>query len=121
MKTARPEKSVTEEERRDSNLKYLTNQLRSLFNRTYPYQQALDKVKTIKKNKAYFKCARCRQQYRKWNIEVDHITPMHKIQLDGQHYNFKIAKYVLHLFNEANLQVLCRSCHALKTFEGKQK
>lgn len=106
---------------KDASLRYIRQQLTQLFCRTYPYIQALDKVKDIRKHKAFFRCARCRQEYRRWNIEVDHIQPLSEIKYPKEGYHYELAKYVLHMFDPKNLQVLCRSCHAQKTFFGKQK
>ena len=46
-----------------------------------------------------FTCLKCGQPYPEYNLEVDHIIPLHQGGPD----------------NASNLQTLCKACHAAKT------
>ena len=101
-----------------TNLKHFKKQLRMLFSHSITYQDALSKVKTLRKNQAFFRCAKCRLEYRKWNIEVDHIKPLSDCyEYAGGPFGVELAHYVTCLFDDKNLQVLCKSCHVTKTLQ----
>ena len=113
MATGKPE---TEDRVRDC-VQYFKKHLRSIFAHSISYRQTLEKAKEKRGHLAFYECAACHLKYKKWNVEVDHIIPLTAAYRYG-HRSFarELADLTFHLFNEKNMQVLCRSCHANKTF-----
>lgn len=70
-----------------------------------------------KRQKFEYLCATCNKYYPEKKINVDHIVPAGSLN-NGQ----DLAGFVERLFCEAdNLQVLCETCHNIKTQQEKQK
>lgn len=94
---------------------FITSILRSGTRRWAPKYQAVNDAKTsIKINKttgrkaAHFKCASCKKDFPRTQIQVDHKEPIGVCATWDEFIN--------RLFCEAvNLQILCLICHAVKT------
>ena len=73
--------------------------------------------KTNREGKHYL-CALCEGEYPSKEVEVDHKTPV--IGPDG-FTNWD--NYITRLFcDKSNLQVLCKSCHKIKSYnEGQER
>lgn len=99
---------------------FITSALRSASRRWPPKYEAIKEAYTdTKTNKVtgrqarHYKCAGCGKDYPQSGVQVDHITPIGK-DLDWN-------EFIERLFCEAdNLQVLCKTCHKLKTKEERE-
>lgn len=101
---------------------FVTSILRSGSRRWGPKYTTLNLSKTEKKiNPAsgriaqHFKCAHCQEEFTAKNVQVDHIQPIG--------FDKTWDEFINGLFCEAdNLQVLCTTCHKIKTkLEKKTK
>ena len=108
---------------KSKNLTFLKKQLRVLFLKSDSREAVFRKFRIEKDKKVSFLCARCGHSYRKKSMEVDHKESLAKRVSERTRQNMTVSKYlsiyVRELFNERNLQLLCISCHAQKTWEDK--
>lgn len=87
-----------------------------------PIKQCKDKARrkytgTNKRQKFEYQCATCKKWFAEKNINVDHIQPAGSLN-NAQ----DLPAFVETLFCEVdNLQVLCSSCHNIKTQLEKKK
>jgi 5-methylcytosine-specific restriction endonuclease McrA len=72
----------------------------------------------VKKNQKWeYQCVKCNNWFMAKDVSVDHINPVGSLRSVEE-----LPKFVENLFcTEDNLQVLCQSCHLLKTNEEKAK
>ncbi len=99
---------------------FVTSILRSGSRRWGPKYSTLNAAKTEKKiNPAsgrlaqHFLCASCLQEHTAKNVQVDHIQPIG--------FDKTWDEFINGLFCEAdNLQVLCTTCHKIKTQSEKK-
>ena len=92
--------------------------LRSGMRRWPPKWEALRAAYTATKINAlsgrlakHYRCAKCKKAYVQKSVQVDHITP---VVLKNKPSSWDV--YVKRLFCEKeNLQVLCKTCHKVKT------
>lgn len=100
---------------------FVTSILRSGSRRWPPKYQVLAEAKTDKRinpttNRLaqHFLCAHCKGEFPAKQVQVDHITAIG--------YDKSWDEWIEGLFCEReNLQVLCKSCHSVKTKEEKKK
>ena len=94
--------------------------LRRLSQLYPPIYAALAKAKRPyngpnKRQKVCYECAECGELYSSKEVAVDHVIPAGKLQSKSD-----IAEFVDKLFcGESGLQVLCKSCHDLKSYIEK--
>ena len=95
--------------------------LRSGFRYWYPMQQALNKASRPykgpnKRLKKEFQCNHCKNWFKRADCEIDHI-----IECGSLRSYEDIVPFIQRLTAESinDYQVLCRSCHKLKTKEYK--
>lgn len=70
-----------------------------------------------KRTKWVYECAQCQKLYKSTEVNVDHITPAGTLTKYSD-----LPKFVERLFCESsNLQVLCKTCHDVKTKEERCK
>ena len=94
---------------------FVTSLLRSGSRRWEPKYTVLNEAKTVKKiNKStgrlaqHYKCNCCKEEFPLKDVQVDHIVPI------GRERSWD--EFIDGLFCEKdNLQVLCVTCHAVKT------
>jgi 5-methylcytosine-specific restriction endonuclease McrA len=56
----------------------------------------------------YYQCADCSEWFRDYEVEVDHV-----VEVDG--FKGSWDEFVSRMYNADNLQVLCCTCHQIKT------
>lgn len=97
---------------------FITSTIRAGFRRWPDKYEALNRAKKGKKiNEAtgrmaeHYGCAKCKQEFTSKDIQVDHIKPV--VPPSG----FTTwDDFIARLFcSAANLQVLCKECHKIKT------
>jgi len=101
---------------------FITSTLRGGMRRWPPKWKALKEAevgrKTNKKTgklAMHYKCASCGEEFTSKDVEVDHKEPV--VELTG-FVSWDV--YIDRLFCEkSNLQILCKSCHKVKTKEEK--
>jgi len=64
----------------------------------------------------HYKCASCGNHFPVKEVQVDHIDPVIDPTVGFQSWDVVIEKMYC---DSTNLQVLCKSCHALKTKEER--
>jgi len=70
-----------------------------------------------KRTKWVYECASCSKTFKSTEVNVDHIEPAGSLTKYSD-----LPGFVKRLFCEAdNLQVLCKSCHDVKTKEERKK
>lgn len=101
---------------------FIRSALRRAWTR-YPVRyQAMDAAKTPykgkdKRTKWLYECASCHSLFKSTEVQVDHINPAGTLTKYSD-----LPGFVKRLFCEAdNLQVLCKSCHDVKTKEERKK
>jgi 5-methylcytosine-specific restriction endonuclease McrA len=103
---------------------FITSTLRAGSRRWPPKYETLNESKTDKKvNTAtgrvaqHYQCNDCKNEFTSKNVEVDHIKPV----IDPKKGFVSWDKYIESLFCEKkNLQVLCKTCHKIKTNKEKE-
>ena len=66
----------------------------------------------------HYKCAKCKKLFVAADVQVDHVQPV----VDPKKGFVGWDVYIDRMFCEIeNLQVLCRSCHAVKTADEKKQ
>ncbi len=98
--------------------------LRGGSRRWPPKYETLNEAKTEKKINVnsgrvaqHFRCAACAEDFPAKMVEVDHITP-----IVGIHGFTTWDAFIAGLYcSKANLQVLCKPCHLLKSKKEKKK
>lgn len=89
---------------------WLTNKLRRLSYQWPPRKQA---IKNARLDRGIYQCATCEGKFGPKEIQLDHITPVVDEEIGWVDWN----TYIDRLFcSEENFQVLCKPCHAAKTF-----
>lgn len=72
---------------------------------------------TDKRTKWVYECASCHNLFKSTEVNVDHITPAGSLNKYSD-----LPQFVQNLFCETdNLQVLCKTCHDVKTKEERKK
>lgn len=101
---------------------FIRSGLRQKSRRWKPIYDCLNNARRPSKSKNKrlkweFKCAKCKKWHPQSNVSVDHIIPAGSLNsLDD------LPMFVKTLFCELdNLQVLCSSCHTVKTTEDRKK
>lgn len=100
---------------------FVKGALRSASQRWPPKYQCLNEAKTEKRiNKAlgrlaqHYKCNSCKNEFVLKDVQVDHVEAI------GEFVSWDLV--VERMFCEKdNLQVLCKTCHALKTKAEREK
>lgn len=76
-------------------------------------------LKAARVDRGLYRCASCSKIYGNKEVRVDHIepvVPVHTLSNINRYTTRSLDGYVLRMFPEAcGLQVLCTTCHALKT------
>lgn len=103
---------------------FIISVLRGGSRRYPPKYETLNEAKTEKKiNTAsgrvaqHFMCNQCKKDFPQKLVEVDHIQPVVGISGFTTWDNFIQGLYC----DRNNLQVLCKTCHAIKTKKEKKK
>ncbi len=104
---------------------FVTSTLRGGFRRWPPKFDVLKNAFTGKKiNKktgrvaSHYKCAKCKKQFVATGVQVDHKDPVVCPEKGFESWDVFIER----LFCEVdNLQVLCKTCHSIKTKEERKK
>jgi 5-methylcytosine-specific restriction endonuclease McrA len=66
----------------------------------------------------HYKCACCKKEFVAADVQVDHILPVVNTQTGFTTWE----EYINNMFCEKeNLQVLCKTCHSVKTQEEKEE
>jgi 5-methylcytosine-specific restriction endonuclease McrA len=103
---------------------FITGVLRSGF-RKYPSKYETLKEASVgkklnpktKRIAEHFKCAECKQDYPAKEVNVDHVNPV-VCPVEG-FVNWDV--YIKRMFcGKENLQVLCKTCHDLKSAEERK-
>jgi len=102
---------------------FITSTLRAGSRRWPPKYTTLNNAKTEKKVNEktgriaqHYKCNKCKNEFTSKDVEVDHIKPVIDPKKGFQSWD----KYIERLFcDETNLQVLCKTCHKIKTDKEK--
>jgi hypothetical protein len=103
---------------------FITGVLRSGF-RKYPSKYETLKEASVgkklnhktKRIAEHFKCAECKQDYPAKEVNVDHVSPV-VCPVEG-FVNWDV--YIKRMFcGKENLQVLCKTCHDLKSAEERK-
>lgn len=99
---------------------FLRSGLRSTYNKWPPKWEVLTAAKRPyegagKQQKWEYQCSECRHWFKQKDVSVDHIVPAGALNSFDD-----IAGFVERLFvGTPGLQVLCRTCHDLKTKEER--
>lgn len=104
---------------------FIISTLRAGSRRWPPKFETLKEAHTGKKvNKKtnrlgnHYKCNACKGEFPSAEVQVDHINPVVDPQTGFVDWN----TYVERMFcGKDNLQVLCKSCHTIKTNQEKQQ
>ena len=104
---------------------FITSTLRAGARRWAPKYETLNASKTEKKTNTktgrlaqHYRCSICQGEFTQKDVEVDHILPV----VDPLRGFVTWDIFIDRLFCEAdNLQVLCKSCHLLKSNSEKQE
>lgn len=103
---------------------FIISALRSASSRYPPKYECLNAAKVGKKiNKAtgrlaeHYKCARCKKLFVAKEVQVDHIEPVISITDGFIDWNTYISRLLTTL---DNYQVLCVTCHAVKSAGEKE-
>lgn len=104
---------------------FIISLLRKGFSRFPAKYEALKKAFVGRKpNKAtgrlaaHYKCAKCKKEFVKVDVEVDHIVTV--VDIEKGFTSFE--EYVDRLFcSPDNLQILCKPCHRKKTLAEMKK
>jgi len=100
----------------------ITSALRRLSYQTKERTLCLNNAKLLKRMGFYkngnqkmvcvFKCAHCSNDFKRTEVQVDHIVPVINPKKGFEDWNTYIARLFCGI---ANLQVLCKPCHIEKT------
>lgn len=91
-------------------INYIKSSLRRVWGRSRQRQAAL---KNAKVSYGHYRCAECKEIFRRKYINVDHIVAI------GKFVDFNI--YIERLFVEpCGLRILCLQCHKAKTRSDKK-
>ena len=104
---------------------FILSLLRKGFSRFPAKYETLKKASVGRKtNKAtgrlaeHYKCAKCKKEFVKVDVEVDHIVTVVDVDKGFTSYD----EYIDRLFcSPDNLQVLCSKCHKEKTKEERER
>lgn len=104
---------------------FITSVLRSGSRRWPPKYETLNEAKTEKKINPktgrlaqHYLCAICNEQYPQKEVEVDHIEPVVDKATGFIDWNIFIERLFC---SRDNLQLVCKSCHKIKTKQEKGK
>ena len=98
---------------------FIRGHLRNAFSRYPVKHQVKQNNRRKKRNGKRFEyhCADCRQWFPDSQIQVDHITPAGSLKTFGD-----LPGFCERLFCEADgLQLLCKSCHQVKTNREREE
>jgi 5-methylcytosine-specific restriction endonuclease McrA len=95
-------------------VKFSKSAMRHYWRRTPMVALAIQKSRV---GAGLFKCAKCKNIFKKGEIDVDHVTPIADLG------NENLDIFARHLFcDDELLQILCKECHTDKTvFENNQR
>lgn len=98
--------------------------VRSGLRRTFRYWKPLMKTKLDnrrkyqgpnKRQKWEYQCNKCKQWFKDKEIEIDHIKPVGSLKCLAD-----LAPFLENLTAETGYQVLCKSCHRVKTNKERE-
>lgn len=127
-KTAKPRKSTVVKTRNASTMSesmfwsFIRSALRQKSRWWKPISEAKAKAKRaykgpLKRQKFEYQCAECKGWFPDKKVNVDHIIPAGTLRCADD-----LPAFVERLFCEVdNLQVLCSTCHNIKTQKEKNK
>lgn len=69
-----------------------------------------------KRQKWEYQCAECKKWFMDKQIQIDHIIPVGSLKCSDD-----LAGFIKRLTPEKGFQVLCKSCHQIKTNDEKLK
>ena len=100
---------------------FIRSALRAAFNRYPPKYEAIKQAKRDKKDggrqKYEYLCAECNGLFPQKEIQVDHITPAGTLKCFED-----LPEFCKKLFCGVDgLQILCKTCHSIKTKEERKK
>lgn len=99
-------------------LAYLRSVLRRAWLRS-PYRSEVlknkrfyrkTKIRNSYRNVYFVNCDSCGERFRLYDVQVDHIVPCGSLKDWSD-----LPRFCERLFDEDNMQVLCKECHAKKT------
>ena len=104
---------------------FITSTLRAGARRWAPKYETLNASKTEKKTNTktgrlaqHYRCSVCQGEFTQKDVEVDHVLPV----VDPLRGFVTWDIFIDRLFCEAdNLQVLCKSCHLIKSNQEKKE
>jgi hypothetical protein len=80
----------------------------------YAMKEAMDNAKV---SRGLWKCAQCQGEFKKSEVQKDHISPV--VSTDGEKNDMNT--YIETLFCEPeNIQILCKPCHLTKSAVEQQ-
>ncbi len=89
---------------------WLTNKLRRL---SYQWPPRKEAIRAARQSRGQYQCAICERLFGPREIQLDHIIPV----VDEETGFVGWDTYIERLFcSQDNFQVLCKPCHAGKTF-----
>lgn len=109
---------------------FVRSALRQAFNRYPPKYESIKDASTTFQDGIYktgakagkpkyrklYQCAHCEQQFMQKDVQVDHIVPAGTLK----DYH-DLPEFVRRLFcSKEGLQVLCKTCHNIKTQQEKE-
>ncbi len=83
---------------------------------TYKWKPRTEALKKARISRGVYKCNICAEEFKRKEIQVDHIIPVVDVKEGFVDWN----TYIPRMFpEEGGFQVICKPCHTIKTTEEK--